>query len=75
MASMTLAQAQELLNLYMAAEKAILQGAQSYTIKDRTYTRADLATVSRERARLQGIVNSINSGGSMRVRRVLPRDL
>jgi len=75
MASMTLAQAQELLNLYIACEKAILKGAQSYTIKDRTYNRAELTVVSRERARLQGIVNSIVAGGSLRVRKIIPRDL
>lgn len=75
MSSMTLVEAQQLLSLYIACEKAILQGSQSYTIKDRTYTRADLGIVSRERARLQGIVNSIQNGGSMRVRRILPRDI
>lgn len=75
MASMTLIQAQTLLNLYIACETAILRGAQSYTIKDRTYTRGDLATVSRERARLQGIVSSVQNNGSMRVRRILPRDI
>jgi hypothetical protein len=68
-----LVEAREMLALYIKAEKHILQG-QSYTIKDRTLTRADLATVARERKRWQSIVDSAVNGGSVRVRRVIPRD-
>lgn len=72
--SITLAQAQDMLEEYLVAEKLCLKN-QSYTIKDRTFTRADLATISRERKRWQAIVDSLINGGSMKVRRVIPRDL
>lgn len=72
--SVALAEAQEMLALYIAAEKLCLLN-QSYTIKDRTYTRADLATLARERKRWQSIVDSLIAGGSVKVRRIIPRDL
>lgn len=68
----TLAQAQEMLDLYIAAEIAVLKG-QAYTIKDRTLTRANHASIVRERKYWQRMVDSL-SGGSIRVRRVVPRD-
>jgi hypothetical protein len=71
--SITVSEAQQMLNLYINAEKAILKN-QSYTIKDRTFTRADLKTVATERRRWQSTVDSLLSGGGMRVRRVLFRD-
>jgi len=73
MSSVTLTEAREMLALYIEAEKHILQG-QSYTIKDRTLTRADLRTVAQERRRWQSIVDGMMSGGSVRVRRALPVD-
>lgn len=73
MTSITLTTAEEMLRLYIAAEKKILLN-QSYTIKDRTFTRADLRTVTAERRRWQSIVDSLLSGGGMKVRRVLFRD-
>jgi len=72
--SVTLVQAQEMLAAYLTAERLCLQN-QSYTIKDRTFTRADLATISRERKRWQAIVDSLTNSGSIRVRRIIPRDL
>jgi hypothetical protein len=63
-----------MLTLYIDAEKHVLQG-QSYTIKDRTLTRADLATITKERRRWQALVDSLTSGGSVRVRRVIPMDI
>ena len=72
--SVTIEEAREMLALYIQAEKLCLIN-QSYTIKDRTYTRADLATLARERKRWQGIVDSLSQGGSVRVRRVIPCDL
>jgi hypothetical protein len=71
--SISVSEAQTMLNLYINAEKAILKN-QSYTIKDRTFTRADLRTVAAERRRWQSIVDSLLGGGGMRVRRVLFRD-
>lgn len=73
MATYTIAQAQEMFNEYVKAEKAILSG-QSYTIKDRTLTRANLATVAAERQKWAEILSSLLRGG-IRVRRGLPRDL
>ena len=71
--SITITTAQQMLGLYIAAEKAILKN-QSYTIKDRTFERADLRAVATERRRWQSIVDSILSGGGMKIRRVLFRD-
>lgn len=72
--SVSLIEAREMLALYITAEKLCLLN-QSYTIKDRTYTRADLATIARERKRWQSVVDSLTAGGSIRVRRIIPRDL
>lgn len=70
--SVSLATAQEMLSLYIEAEKTVLKN-QSYTIKDRTYTRANLAVIAKERARWQQIVDAL-SGRGIRVRRAVPRD-
>ena len=45
MAGITLAQAEEMLAAYLAAEEALLTGGQEYTIKDRTFKRGDLVAV------------------------------
>jgi len=74
MAGMTLVQYQARLIEYRAAESSILKG-QSYTIKDRTLTRANLRTVQEEINRLVDIIDGLQRGGSMRVRRMVPRDL
>ena len=70
--SYTLAEAQEMLDAYKAAELAVLKG-QSYTIKDRTLTRANHASIVRERKYWQRVVASL-TGGSFRVRRTVIRD-
>lgn len=70
--AISLATAQEMLDLYIAAEKAVLKN-QAYTIKDRTFTRANLAVIAKERARWQLIVDGL-SGRGIRVRRGIPRD-
>ncbi len=44
----TVAEIQERLALYKAAEQAILEGGQSYRLGDLTLTRADLAMVREE---------------------------
>ena len=72
--SITISEARNMLALYIDAEKRVLLN-QSYTIKDRTYTRADLNVIARERKRWQAIVDSLTAGGSVRVRQVLPRDI
>lgn len=70
---MTLAEKRVLLREYVAAEKAVLLG-QSYTIKDRTLTRADLTSIQRGRSKLESEIQSLDGGGAMKVRRVLFRD-
>lgn len=74
MASITLSQYKSRLNLYLKAEAAILKG-QSYTIKDRTLTRANLKHVQEEISRIQSIIDGRERGGGIRSRRVVPRDL
>ncbi len=71
--SPTLAEAQEMYRLYIAAEKAVLKN-QAYTIRDRTYTRANLEQIAKERSKWGAIVKKLSRGGA-RVRRVLPIDL
>jgi len=73
MVTPTLVEAQEMYTLYLEAEKAILKG-QSYTIKDRTLTRANLTSVVKARKEWQALVNQLTAGG-MRVRRAVPRDI
>ena len=45
MAGITLAQAEARLAEYLAAEAALLAGGQSYAIKDRQFTRADMRQI------------------------------
>ena len=68
----TLSEKQSLLAEYYKAERAALKN-QSYTIKDRTYTRADLGTIARYREKLESEIAQIQNGG-IRVRRFVPRD-
>lgn len=70
--AVSLATAQEMLDLYIEAEKTVLKN-QSYTIKDRTFTRANLAIITRERAKWQQVVDGL-SGRGIRSRRAVPRD-
>lgn len=58
---------------YLAAEVKILKTSQSYTIKDRTYDRANLKTLQNERRRLEKEIKDAERGGK-RVRQVVPRD-
>lgn len=74
MATQELIEAREMRALYLAAEKHIL-GGQSYTIKDRTLTRANLSEVVKARKWWSAVVDSLTNGGSIRVRRVIPVDL
>jgi len=67
--------AQDMLNQYIAAEKAVLQG-QAYTIGNRSLTRANLNAIREGRKEWEAIVEQLSTvgGGSMRVRRIVPRD-
>lgn len=69
-----LAELQARLIAYKEAEIAILK-SQSYTYKDITYTRTDLETVTRMIKDLEIQIYGLQHGGTIRVRRVVPRDL
>ena len=62
-----------LLAEYLAAEVRILKTSQSYTIKDRTYDRANLKTLQTERRKLEKEIYDAERGGK-RVWHVMPRD-
>jgi hypothetical protein len=70
--AVSLETAREMLALYIEAEQTVLKN-QSYTIKDRTFTRANLAIITRERAKWQQMVDGL-SGHGIRSRRAVPRD-
>lgn len=63
----------ELLVEYRKAELAILKGAQSYTIKDRTYERAHLKTIQQGIKDLEKEIALLERGGR-KISRVVPRD-
>ena len=63
----------ERLTLYKNAEETILQGAQSYSIGNRTLTRADLNQISRIIEKLEKEQLKLNGGGAVRLQRVVPR--
>lgn len=66
--------ARKMYDEYIAAERAVLQG-QSYSIGDRTLTRADLTKIQEGRAFWAGEILSLEQGSrGIRVRRVIPRD-
>jgi len=72
MGAFTLTEAREMLTLYINAEKAILKG-QSYSIGDRSLTRADLKDVVAERKYWEQEVTRLAAGRTgPRVRRVVP---
>ena len=62
------------LTAYYAAESAILSGAQSYSIGDRTLTRADLKNISDMINRLESQLTRLNRGNRITAHRVVPRD-
>lgn len=67
------------LKLYYNAEKAILEGAQSYSIGSRNLTRADLAEIRKMITNLEAEVDELESAlagnGRRRCIRVIPRDV
>lgn len=72
--SETLAASKQRLGLYLLAEAAILNGAQSYSIGNRTITRADLKAVQDTIRKLQADVMKLSRGGGIRTMRIVPRD-
>ena len=69
---MTIAEMKERLAQYLLAEAAVLK-SQSYTIKDRTFERANLREIRKAIKDLQTQIELARRGGK-RVRRILPRD-
>lgn len=69
----------ERLELYIKAEAAILEGAQSYSIGSRNLTRADLSEIRKMISTLEDGIDELEaelSGGSRRkCIRVIPRDV
>jgi hypothetical protein len=74
--ALSLAEAQQLRADYYAALRAISTG-QSYTIGQRTLTRADARFVEEQFEKYDALVDSIEAGTSSGARafRVVPRDL
>lgn len=70
----TLVEARNMLALYIEAEKVVLTG-QSYTIKDRTLSRANLKEIRAGRAEWAAKVQRLENGGGIRTRRIIPRDI
>lgn len=62
------------LELYYAAETAILGGAQSYSIGNRSLTRADLNNISAMIRRLEGDLTRLTRSNRITAHRVVPRD-
>jgi hypothetical protein len=63
------------LEAYRAAELAILSGAQSYSINNRTLTRANLETINKMIRQLEGDLTRLCGGNMIRLRRAVPLDL
>ncbi len=59
----TVAEIQERLSLYMAAEKAVLEGSQEYQIGKRRVTRANLAEIRAEISNLEARLAAAKNNG------------
>lgn len=65
----------ERIEKYEAAEIAILDGAQSYSIGNRTLTRADLDNIAKRIKILEKEQIKLLNYGAIRIQRVVPRDI
>lgn len=69
----------ERLELYLQAEAAILEGAQSYAIGSRNLTRADLSEVRKMITTLEAGIDELEAlasgNGRRKCIRVIPRDV
>lgn len=78
MAGITLETAQQHLDAWLGAELSVTTG-QSYTLKGRTLTRANLTEIRNAidywNKKVLALDNAKKTGGRNRVRRVVPRDL
>jgi hypothetical protein len=73
MAGITLTQAEELLSLWIEADKAVATG-QSYSIGGRSLTRANAAEITNKIKFYSNLVGSLSRGG-INLKRVVPRDV
>ena len=64
----------EMLNEYIKAERAVLTG-KSYKIGTRELTRMSIDEIRKGRAYWESELQNLDSRGSMRVRRGVPRNL
>jgi hypothetical protein len=69
--------AQDMYDLYIKAEKAVLTG-QAYSIGDRTLTRVDLRWIAAERERWGNLLQTLlppsqSNNGGIRIQRIVPR--
>jgi hypothetical protein len=71
--NITTAQAREMVNLYINAERAVLQG-QAYQIAGQSLTRADLDKIRKGRQEWQSILNARLGIGNRVFRRITPVD-
>lgn len=65
----------ERLAMYIAAEQFILRGGQSYSIGNRSLTRADLAFIAEKITSLYSEIATLTRGGQIPMQRIVPRDL
>lgn len=59
---------------YVSAETYLLRGGQSYSIGNRSLTRADLDTITKMIVRLNSDLMVLNRGNQIVMHRVVPRD-
>lgn len=59
---------------YIVAQEAILDGAQSYSIGNRSLTRADLEFIAGRIDKLTTEIMTLQRGNKIKVQRVVPRD-
>lgn len=60
---------------YIIAEQQILKGAQSYSIGNRTLTRANLEFIAKRIDDLNSEINQLQRGNVMPIQRAVPRDI
>lgn len=61
-------------NMYLNAEIAILNGAQSYTISGKTINRANLGDIVRQRKYWERQLSILNGGNARKIKNVRVRD-
>lgn len=70
-----LIQVEARLSAYISAETAILSGAQSYSIGNRSLTRANLDQIRKAITELYAEKRRLERGNAITAHRVVPRDI